>query len=57
MSVSNGTTLAGIHRGFVSLYRRGRTSRIPRMVAGSAFRKNPIVEAYVREREPAGAKA
>jgi len=48
VSVSNGTTLAGIHRGFVSLYRRGRTSRIPRMVAGSAFRKNPIVEAFVR---------
>lgn len=51
VSVSNGTTLAGIHRGFVSLYRRGRTSRIPRMVAGSAFRKNPIVEAFVRGHE------
>lgn len=44
--VSNGTTLAGIHHGFVSLYRRGKTSRIPRMVAGSAFGKNPIVEAF-----------
>ena len=46
--VSNGTTLAGIYRGFVSLYRRCKTSRIPRMVAGSAYRKNPIVEAYLR---------
>jgi threonine synthase len=46
--VSNGTTLAGIHRGFVSLYRRGRTSRIPRMVAGSSFGKNPIVHAFRR---------
>ncbi len=46
--VSNGTTLGGIHRGFVSLYRRNKTSRIPRMVAGSAYRKNPIVEAYLR---------
>lgn len=46
--VSNGTTLAGIYRGFVSLYRRNKTSRIPRMVAGSAYRKNPIVEAYLR---------
>lgn len=48
VSVSNGTTLAGIYRGFVSLYRRGKTSRVPRMVAGSSFRKNPIVEAWRR---------
>ncbi|MBO6573873.1 MAG: pyridoxal-phosphate dependent enzyme [Rhodothermales bacterium] len=48
VSVSNGTTLAGVHRGFVSLYRRGKTSRIPRMVAGSSFRKNPIVLAWKR---------
>jgi threonine synthase len=46
--VSNGTTLAGIYRGFLSLYRRGKTSRIPRMVAGSAFRKNPIVQAFLK---------
>jgi threonine synthase len=46
--VSNGTTLAGIHKGFVSLYRRGKTSRIPMMVAGSSFGKNPIVQAYLR---------
>jgi threonine synthase len=44
--VSNGTTLAGIQRGFSSLLRRGRTSRMPRLVAGSSFRKNPIVEAH-----------
>ena len=44
--VSNGTTLAGIHKGFMSLYRRGRTSRMPRFIAGSSFRKNPIVRAY-----------
>lgn len=43
--VSNGITLAGIYRGFLSLYRRGKTSRLPRMVAGSSFRKNPIVRA------------
>jgi threonine synthase len=46
--VSNGTTLAGIYRGFLSLYRRGRTSRIPRMIAGSSYRKNPIVHAFQR---------
>jgi threonine synthase len=46
--VSNGTTLAGIYRGFVSLYRRGKTSRIPRIVAGSSFRKNPIIQAFLK---------
>ena len=46
--VSNGTTLAGIHKGFVSLYRRGKTSRMPRMVAGSSFGKNPIVQAWLK---------
>jgi threonine synthase len=44
--VSNGTTLAGVYRGFVSLYRRGKTSRIPRIIAGSTYRKNPIVNAF-----------
>lgn len=46
--VSNGTTLAGIYRGFLSLYRRGKTSRMPHMVAGSSFRKNPIVYAFIK---------
>ena len=46
--VSNGTTLAGIYRGFLSLYRRGKTSRMPRIVAGSSFRKNPIVQAFLK---------
>jgi threonine synthase len=45
--VSNGTTLAGIYSGFVQLYKRGKTSRIPRMVAGSSYRKNPIVHAFL----------
>jgi threonine synthase len=44
--VSNGTTLAGIHRGFLSLFRRGKTSRMPRMIAGSSFGKNPIVRSF-----------
>jgi threonine synthase len=46
--VSNGTTLAGIYRGFLSLYRRGKTSRMPRIVAGSSFHKNPIVQAFLK---------
>ena len=49
--VSNGTTLAGIFRGFLSLYRRGKTSRIPKMVAGSSAGKNPIVRAFIRKLE------
>jgi threonine synthase len=44
--VSNGTTLAGIYRGFLSLYRRGKTSRIPWMIAGSSAGKNPIVNSF-----------
>jgi threonine synthase len=44
--VSNGTTLAGVYKGFLSLYRRGKTSRMPHIVAGSSFRKNPIVMAF-----------
>jgi threonine synthase len=46
--VSNGTTLAGIYKGFVRLYRRGKTSRIPRMVAGSSSGKNPIVRSFLK---------
>ena len=46
--VSNGTTLAGIYKGFVSLYRRGKTSRIPNIIAGSSFRKNPIIQAFLK---------
>jgi threonine synthase len=46
--VSNGTTLVGIYRGFASLQRRGKTSRMPMMIAGSSFNKNPIVHAFVQ---------
>jgi threonine synthase len=46
--VSNGTTLAGVFRGFLSLYRRGKISRMPRFVAGSTYRKNPIVQAFLK---------
>lgn len=48
VSVSNGTTLAGLYRGFLSLYRRGKTSRIPKFIAGSSHHKNPIVRAFRR---------
>jgi threonine synthase len=48
LPVSNGTTLCGVYKGFVSLYRRGKTSKIARIVAGSAFGKNPIVQAFIK---------
>lgn len=44
--VSNGTLLAGIYRGFASLYKRGKTSRIPRFVAASSYKKNPIIYSF-----------
>jgi threonine synthase len=45
---SNGSTLAGIYRGFISLYNRGKISRIPRFIAGSSYGMNPIVQAFVK---------
>lgn len=48
MPVSNGTTLTGVYKGFVSLYRRGKTSKIPRIVAGSSYGQNPIIQAYLK---------
>lgn len=48
LPVSNGTTVAGIYKGFLSLYRRGKTSRVPRMAVGSAHDKNPIVRAILK---------
>jgi threonine synthase len=47
LPVSNGTTLAGVYKGFLSLYRRGKTSKIPRIVAGSSYRKNPIIHSFI----------
>jgi threonine synthase len=49
LPVSNGTTLTGIYRGFMSLYRRGKTSKMPRMVAGSSHNKNAIVRAFIKK--------
>lgn len=45
--VSNGTLFAGIYRGFVNLYKRGKTSGIPKMIAASSTRKNPIIHSFL----------
>ncbi|WP_378185902.1 pyridoxal-phosphate dependent enzyme [Aquimarina sp. W85] len=44
--VSNGTLFAGIYRGFISLYKRGKTSRVPKMIAASSTHKNPIIQSF-----------
>ncbi|MEW2920123.1 pyridoxal-phosphate dependent enzyme [Muricauda sp. ANG21] len=44
--VSNGTLLAGIYRGFSSLYKRGKTTKIPKMIAASSTHKNPIIQSF-----------
>jgi threonine synthase len=49
--VSNGTLLAGIYRGFVSLHKRGKTSRIPKMIAASSTHKNPIIYSFNKNLE------
>ncbi|CAM3430205.1 pyridoxal-phosphate dependent enzyme [Zobellia roscoffensis] len=46
--VSNGTLFAGIYRGFVNLYKRGKTSRIPKMIAASSSKKNPIIQSFIQ---------
>ena len=49
LPVSNGTTLVGVHRGFWNLYKRGKTSRMPKIIAGSSYQKNPIVQAFIKK--------
>jgi threonine synthase len=49
--VSNGTLLAGIYRGFVSLQKRGKTSRIPKFIAASSTSKNPIIHSFKKDLE------
>jgi len=46
--VSNGTVLTGLYLGFLSLSRRCKVFRRLKMVAGSAYRKNPIVNSRIK---------
>jgi threonine synthase len=45
--LSNGTLVAGLFRGFQSLHRRGKISRMPRIIGGSARGQNPIVRGFL----------
>ncbi len=44
--VGNGTTLAGIHYGFKQLFEAGKINFIPKVVATSTRRGNPIVKSF-----------
>ncbi|TFG99199.1 pyridoxal-phosphate dependent enzyme [Candidatus Thorarchaeota archaeon] len=45
--VGNGTTLAGIYLGFKRLFDTGKIQAIPKMVATSTRRGNPIVKSFM----------
>jgi len=44
--VGNGTTLAGVHRGFKRLLEEGETDKVPVMVAASTPGGNPVVKCF-----------
>jgi len=46
VSVSNGTCFTGIYMGFRTLFRKGRTDKIPVMVAASTTGGNPIITSF-----------
>ena len=56
--VGNGTTLAGVHRGFKRLHEMGETDKVPVMVAASTPGGNPVVKCFndrertIRDLEP-----
>lgn len=46
VSVSNGTCFTGVFKGFRSLFRLGKTDKIPVMIAASTAGGNPIITTY-----------
>jgi threonine synthase len=48
--VGNGTTLAGVYAGFKKLYISGKTMTVPKMVATSTRRGNPIIKSFKEKR-------
>jgi len=45
--VGNGTTIAGVHRGFKMLLDEGETDKVPIMVAASTPGGNPVVDCFL----------
>ncbi|MFW9996367.1 MAG: pyridoxal-phosphate dependent enzyme [Candidatus Odinarchaeota archaeon] len=44
--VGNGSTLSGIHLGFKRLYNSNKTQKLPRMIAVSTRRGNPVIKSF-----------
>jgi threonine synthase len=49
--VGNGTTLAGIYAGFKKLYLSGKTMTVPKMVATSTRRGNPVIKSFKENKQ------
>ena len=49
--VGNGSTLAGIHLGFKRLFEEGKIKQLPRIVAVSTKRGNPIIKSFKEKRK------
>jgi threonine synthase len=49
--VGNGTTLAGIYYGFSDLKKKGKTDKVPHMIAASTDGGNPVVESFRSHRK------
>ncbi len=48
--VGNGTTLAGLYRGFLRAYREGRASAVPRLVAATTSHANELASLWFGEK-------
>ncbi len=49
--VGNGTTLAGIYKGFKVLLEKGKIGKVPKIIATSTRQGNPIVKSYKEKRK------
>lgn len=49
VSVGNGSTLAGVHLGFTTLWGRGELQRVPKIFGGTSRDNNPIVVAAAQD--------
>jgi len=52
--VGNGTTIAGVHRGFVNLKRSGKIDHLPAMIAASTTGGNPVVKFFMEGKRTIG---
>ncbi len=48
--VGNGTTLAGIHKGFLNMRKAGLIDKLPRIIGASTTGGNPVIKAFKTNR-------